>query len=296
VTSHVHVEDARSGYEVTQRARNLVIVLVAVALTAILLDLRGGSVTSSLRSAAAVLVSPVQRAAAAIASPIVTWVDGAEDFGDPEERARAWAGQVAPSVAPRAVTRAQELDALLAAVTATALSVVPARVVAYPGAGPAVETVLVDAGGDDGVVSDSAVITGAGLVGRTALVAATTSTVVLISSPGNSIGARLTRTGTAGVVAGSGDPRRLLLTLLDAGADVRVGDQLVTFGSKGGRPFPADVPIGTVSAIEGDIGSGRAVVVLPAVDLAALDLVGLVLPSTSRPARSPLPVRSGSPS
>ncbi len=277
----------------TPRARSLVIVLVAVSLTAILLDVRGGSVTSAIRTAAAVLVSPVQRAAAAIASPIVNWVDGAGSFGDPELRTRAWAGQAAPSVAPRASARAKELDSLLAVVTATSLSVVPARVVAYPGAGPAVETVVVDAGGDDGVVSDSAVITGAGLVGRTALVAAATATVTLISAPGNSVGARLTRTGGAVVVAGSGNPRRLQLTLLDVAADVRIGDQVVTFGSKDGRPFPADVPIGTVTAIEGDIGSGRAVLVTPAVDLAALDLVGLVLPAEPRPTRSPLAVQPG---
>ncbi len=277
----------------TQRARNVVIVLVALSLTAILLDLRGGSVTSAIRSAAAAMVAPVQRVAAAIASPVVTWVDGAADFGDPELRNRAWAGQAAPSVEPRASARAQELDSLLAVVTATSLSVVPARVVAYPAAGPAVETAVVDAGGDDGVTPDSAVISGKGLVGRTDLVAAGTTTVTLISAPANSVGARLTRTGGAAVVAGSGNPRRLLLKLLDVGADVRVGDQVVTFGSNEGRPYPADVPIGTVTAIEGDIGSGRAVVVTPAVDLAALDLVGVVLPTASRRPRSPLPVQSG---
>ena len=130
-------------------------------------------------------------------------------------------------------------------------------------------------------------------MGRTALVAAATATVTLISAPGNSVGARLTRTGGAVVVAGSGNPRRLQLTLLDVAADVRIGDQVVTFGSKDGRPFPADVPIGTVTAIEGDIGSGRAVLVTPAVDLAALDLVGLVLPAEPRPTRSPLAVQPG---
>jgi rod shape-determining protein MreC len=48
-------------------------------------------------------------------------------------------------------------------------------------------------------------------------------------------------------VSGTGDQYSLEYQLLDPRADVRTGDALVTFGSKGGRPFAPGLPIGEVT-------------------------------------------------
>ena len=271
------------------RTRNTVTVLVAVALTAILLDVRGGAVPEALRSGVAWVASPFQNAAGALASPLTDWVQGVSDFGDESTRARLWSAQQPPSVEPRAQARLAELDALLGAVVGSDLQVVPARVVAYPAAGPGVGSVVVDVGSEQGVTPDRAVITGGGLVGRVTAVTARSSSVQLLSSPTSTVGARVARTNQVAVVAGTGDPRGLTLRLLDPAADIKLGDEIVSFGSAEGRPFPADLPIGRVSALRGDIASGRLGGVEPSAGLTSLDLVGVVKAGGAGGQRSVLP-------
>ena len=56
-------------------------------------------------------------------------------------------------------------------------------------------------------------------------------------------GGRIAGTQEIGIVSGTGRQDELEFQLLDPMADVRVGDALVTFGSKGGRPFaPSPTP------------------------------------------------------
>jgi rod shape-determining protein MreC len=60
-------------------------------------------------------------------------------------------------------------------------------------------------------------------------------------------------------------------------ADVRVDDALVTFGSKGGRPFAPGLPIGQVTSVEGTPGQlTRVATVRPFVDVSQLSIVGVV--------------------
>ena len=57
------------------------------------------------------------------------------------------------------------------------------------------------------------------------------------------MGGRIAGTEEIGIVAGTGRQDELEFQLLDPMADVRIGDALVTFGSKGGRPFAPGLPI-----------------------------------------------------
>lgn len=273
----------------THPTRTTVTILVAIAMTGILLDVRGGAVPDALRAAVGWVAAPFQRAAGAVASPLVSWVQGTADFGDDATRGRLWAAQAPPNVEPRAQARAAELDGLLGAVAGSGLDVVPARVVAYPAAGPGVASVVIDAGAEAGVEPDRAVITGGGVVGRVMTTEARSGSVQLLSSPDSTVGARLARTGQVAVVTGTGDPRRLTLRLLDPAADIKVGDPVVTFGSKDSRPFPPDLPIGTVSGVRGDIASGRVVEVTPSAGLTALDLVAVVRAGGASGPRAALP-------
>lgn len=270
------------------RKRGTVVVLSAVALTLVLLDLRGGSTMSGVRSAGANVMAPMQTVAGAIASPAVGWIEGTSAFSDADERAKMWAEQAPQATEVRNEQRVAELDALLGQVNNSKLTVVPARVVAYPLSTLNVSSVVVDVGADDGVEIDQAVVTGAGLVGRTTALTVGTADVKLLSSPDSAVGGRFLRTGQACVVVGTGDPNLLTVRVLDPVADVQVGDAVLSFGSKDGRPFPADLPIGLVSEIEEDGTGGRLIRLKPAANLSGLDLVGVVNLNATRDLRQQL--------
>lgn len=272
----------------SRRSRGVVVVLSAVALTLLLLDLRGGGLTSGIRSAGAAVLAPLQSTAGAIASPAVGWIEGTGSFSDAELRAQRWAEQAPQATQTRNDQRVAELDALLGQVNASKLSVVPARVVAYPTNGVDVGSVVVDVGEADGVTADQAVVTGAGLIGRTMSVTPGTADVRLLSAVDSAVGGRFLRTGQACVVLGTGDPGVLSVRVLDPVADVQVGDAVMSFGSKDGQPFPPDLPIGLVSAVDYDSTGGRIIRLEPAADLAALDLVGVVDLNKTRDLRQQL--------
>ena len=94
--------------------------------------------------------------------------------------------------------------------------------------------------------------------------------------------------GKDAVVVGTGDPNSLSVRVLDPLADIQINDAVLTFGSKDGRPFPPDLPIGVVAAIDDDGAGGRIIRLKPAADLTALDLVGVVANTGDRGERSPL--------
>ena len=86
-------------------------------------------------------------------------------------------------------------------------------------------------------------LTGEGLVGRTKRVGPYTSTVVLLVDPDFTVGGRLSRLGGVGLVSGQG-AGGLRYELIDADAQVRVGDVLTTTASD---TFVPDVPVGRVA-------------------------------------------------
>ena len=156
---------------------------------------------------------------------------------------------------------------------------VPARVVGFGSTSPFAETVVLDVGSDDGVRVDQAVTSGRGLVGRTVRVGPTTTTVALVTDPGVSVGARLSRAPRSfGLLQGTGraeDGAGMQLRLVEgAGEQVRVGDALVTAGSEA---FEPGVPVGRVTAVEPPAGgrTGTATVE-PLADLAELDLLQVI--------------------
>lgn len=263
------------------KARGAVVVLGTVALTLVLLDIKGGMVPDALRSAGATALGPLQTVSGAIAAPAVGWIEESSTFADSQQRARSWAEQAPEATKVRGEQRVADLDRLLGLVDTANLTVVPGRVVAYPATTLDLSNVVIDVGSADKVEPDMSVVSGAGLIGRTTGVTGGTSEVKLLSAPDSTVGGRILRTGKAVVVTGTGDPNVLSVRVLDAAADVQVGDVIVTFGSKGGRPFPADLPIGTIKAIDSDGAGGRIIRLVPSADLAALDLVGVVLSTGS---------------
>lgn len=285
----------------SRRTRIVLAVLVVASLTFVILDLRGGEGPfSSVRNAAAGVLGGLERAAATVFSPVTgasSWWSTMRDQANQistlaEENARLRSELVTLT---NDKARADALDALLRVSSVGEYRFVPAEVIAV---GPSQDfswTITIDAGRNDGIEPDMSVINGEGLVGRVLKTTAGTATVVLIVDTTSAVGGRIAGTEEIGIVSGTGRQDELEFQLLDPMADVRLGDALVTFGSKGGRPFAPGLPIGEVSEVVGTPGQlTRVARVRPFVDVSQLSVVGVVTkPPRVDPRDSVLPKGTG---
>ena len=281
----------------SRRTRILLTVLVVASLTMVILSLRGGQgPLGAVRNAGATVLGGMERAAAWVFSPIT----GAGEWWS---TMRDQAGQIDALTADNSTlrselqtlkndkARADALDQLLRVSSVGSYRFVPAEVIAVGPAQDFAWTVTIDAGRNDGIEPEMTVINGDGLVGRVLRTTATTATVVLIVDDTSAVGGRIAGTEEIGIVAGTGRQDELEFQLLDPMADVRIGDALVTFGSKGGRPFAPGLPIGSVEEIVGTPGQlTRVARVRPYMDVSQLSIVGVVTrPPREDPRDSVLP-------
>lgn len=285
----------------SQRTRILLTVLLVASLTFVILDLRGGrGPFASLQSLASSTIGGLERAGATMVSPITsinqwwgTWGDQREQLRQLQEENLALRSLVVRSAEDRA--RANALDALLGVAGAGQYRILPAEVIAV---GPKQEfgwTVTIDAGSRDGIEKDMSVINGDGLVGRVQAVNRSSSTVVLLTDATVSVGARIAGSEEVGILSGTGRQDSLEFQVLDPLAELRIGDALVSFGSRGGRPYAPGIPIGEVVGVSGTAGQlARVATVKPFVDVSTLTIVGVVVrPPRQDPRDSVLPARGG---
>ncbi|MGE4488576.1 MAG: rod shape-determining protein MreC [Kiritimatiellales bacterium] len=113
------------------------------------------------------------------------------------------------------------------------------------------QSVRIDQGAGDGIVVDQAVISSDGLVGRTIEVSARTTDILLVSDPACKVSARVSRTGSFGVVSGYGTNLKgypvARMRFIHKDIPVRPGDAVVTSGL--GGIFPKDVLVGYIDAV-----------------------------------------------
>ncbi len=284
----------------SRRTRILIAVLVVAALTFVILDLRGGDGPgASVRNVGANALGGLERAAATVFSPITglnSWWSTMRDQSTQIQELSEENDQLRTELDTLTSDKARvaALDGLLRVSSVGGYRFVPAEVIAVGPAQDFAWTVTIDAGRNDGIEQDMTVINGQGLVGRILKVTASTSTVVLIVDSSSAVGGRVATTEEIGIVAGTGQQDELEFQLLDPGADVREGDALVTFGSKGGRPYAPGIPIGEIIEVKGTPGQlTRAAAVRPYVDVSALSIVGVVTrPPREDPRDSVLPKSS----
>ena len=265
--------------------RLLLVLLVLTALTLTALDVRssdGASPFDPLRRGADVVLGPAQRALGQTARSVAGFFDGSpaeqERLQEENDRLRA---ELRRSEDLR--RRVDELDALLAIKDYGSYPMVPARVASIGSSFGFESTVTIDAGSRDGIEPGQTVVDGDGLLGRTLRVGPFTTTVLLLTDPGFTVGARLTREGTVGLATGDGTGMELSLV---EGGQVSEGDALLTTGSD---TFVPGVPIGRVTSVE---PGARSLVttaqVRPFVDVSSLDLVGVVTEPPRSTPRVPL--------
>ena len=137
-------------------------------------------------------------------------------------------------------------------------------------------TVTIDAGSDQGVRVNDAVVNGEGLVGRVSAVTPDASEVTLVTDQESYVDAMTVPNGAQGLVAGSvtGD---VTLQYVDRSEKVVTGQLVVTSGMKGSI-FTRGIPIGQVSAVaQQDVELYQSISVTPYVDFHTLDLVMVAL-------------------
>jgi rod shape-determining protein MreC len=156
---------------------------------------------------------------------------------------------------------------------------VPASVIAAGGAYS--DTVTIDAGSSNGITANETVLNGDGLVGTVTAVSSTTATVQLANDAGATVGIRMAGSGQIGALTGTtdsfGSGAPLKLTLFSANATLKPGQELVTFGSVGGRPYVPGIPVGKVTSVTTEPGSlTPTALVKPFADFTGLGVVGVV--------------------
>ncbi len=137
-------------------------------------------------------------------------------------------------------------------------------------------TITIDAGSDQGVHVNDAVVNGQGLVGRVSAVTPAASEVTLITDQDSYVDAMTVPNGAQGLVAGSvtGD---VTMQYVDRSEKVVAHQVVVTSGMRGSI-FTRGIPIGWVSAVaQQDVELYQSIAVTPYVDFHTLDLVMVVL-------------------
>ncbi len=277
------------------RSAALPLALVLASLTLITVDRSTGddSPLEPARVGAETVLGPVQQGLSVATRPIsdagdfFTTVDGLRD--DNEQLAADNAelrAQLAATEAAR--TRLAEYDALDEVARDGLLDTVEARVVAVGPAQSFARTVTIDAGSRDGVRTDMTVYDADGLVGRVLRVGPTTATVLLIVDAESVVGGRVGSTAELAFLRGNGDlsgDGRLTMTTLDTTTRPVAGDTVVSWGSQGGVPYVAGVPLGTVEQVQTSARDSSATVsVRPFADFSSLDVVAVV---TGSPEKAP---------
>lgn len=171
--------------------------------------------------------------------------------------------------------RSQQLQRLLELRDQAGLLTSAADVIGV-GASPDFRTITINKGTKDGLKSDMAVISPAGVVGRVVTPSGRAAKVQLLIDRNAAAGALVERTRVQGVVLGTGESLLRMEYVAEIG-DVRVGDTVVTSGVDG--IYPKGFVIGRVEKVERGGGAYKIITVRPAVDLRSLESVLVVLVS-----------------
>ena len=266
-----------------RRTRLVLGVLLIVAIALITLDFRDGG-ASPARSLGADIFGPVERVTHDVTDPVASLFDsitgGPSAQGTITSLQRQNAQLRAELSAAQLTKTARKQLAQLLQMDAGAYKIVAANVIAAGGGFS--DTVTLDAGSNDGIKPDETVLNGSGFVGTVTQVSADTSTVLLASDASSLTGVQLAGGGEIGEVSGTGKSMSgsalMRLSLFDANAVLRPGQQIVTYASINDRPQVPGVPVGTIVSVSGNAGAlTQTAMVRPAVNFTSLGIVGVVV-------------------
>ncbi len=268
----------------------VLLLLTAVTLTALDFNTAKTGPLAALRRGIDTVFGPVQRAVGGAASSVGNALGGLPRLGsyqsDNEKLTREndrLRGELAAQDGLQC--QSDQLAALFKLVDYTRYAAVPARIVSVGPADTFEWTATIDAGTLDGLKPGMAVVTGAGLVGRTTVVSARTAHVLLLADPKFTVGGTLIGQAALGTASGNGS-QPMTYSLASTRSVVSKGDVLLTTGSD---TYPPGLPIGTVTSVTPDASAiSKTAVIAPFVDVSALDLVGVITTPARTAPRVPL--------
>ena len=203
-------------------------------------------------------LTPVQGLFLKAGRSLKAGVDSVRGFGgQAEENRRLYQEVIALQAESRVRDTLEEenlrLSGLLEFRNRQAIELIPAQVVMRSISGWW-QSVGLGKGTRSGIRANQAVISPDGLVGRTATVSAYAAQVLLVSDPACKVSARISRTGSFGLVIGRGVNLKghpvAQMQFIYKDTPVRVGDDVVTSGL--GGVFPKDVLIGRIEEVHTD--------------------------------------------
>jgi rod shape-determining protein MreC len=264
-----------------KRTRPVLIALLIVAIALITIDFRDGG-SSGAHSVGGAVFAPVER----LSGNVTGWFRGGwfrGGGGNAEISALQKQNDQLRAQLAQAQVGSQNLSQLASVLHLTGkggYKIVPASVIAAGGAYS--DTVTIGAGSGDGITQNETVLNGDGLVGTVIATTRSTATVQLATDAGATVGIRMAGSGQIGALTGTADSfsgaAPLKLTLFSATATLKPGQELVTFGSVGGRPYVPGVPVGTVTTVTTEPGSlTPTALVQPFADFTGLGVLGVVI-------------------
>lgn len=237
------------------------ILLLLTAVTLLTLDGRGFGPIETVRSAVLTVLTPVGDVASAVLRPVREAWDGAfnaDAIAAENERLRARVDELEGQLTSGTVAK-ESLQQLLEQVGIPFVGDIPtapAKVVS--GAVSNFDTTLeLDKGSSSGIARGMPVVTGRGLIGRVDQVSDGRSRVQLLTDGDLRVGFNVVGTPVIGTARGTGRAGQLSGSV-DIAREVAVGQILVTSGLAD-SPYPAGIPVGTISGVRIDEGAQEKV-------------------------------------
>jgi len=140
---------------------------------------------------------------------------------------------------------------------------------------PAIRSIIIDKGTEDGIRVGMPVESARGLVGRVFRAGPHSAQVALITDNASAIPARLGNSRATGILSGSGLGGPLTMDWIDLKYDLQIGEVVLTSGLGGN--FPQDIVVGRVIEVnrsEADLF--QRVVVQPVTDFENLEIVFVI--------------------
>lgn len=247
------------AYGGQNRSRLLIVVLIVTSLFLITLDLRGVSVISEIRQASQSALSPFQRVASNVFSPVTNFFSDVAHIGRTRSKIKSLEDENAALRTKvlnekSLTTQIDQLKSTLDLAGTAGYKVVAAKVISQGSSASFTQTILIDVGANERLRRDMTVICGEGLVGVVKAVYPTTALVMLASDPAFRIGVRIAGSQEIGLLAGQGTDTAVL-QLLETQSVIKNGDVLLARGSQGNKPFVPGVPVGKVIRVADPSGS-----------------------------------------
>ncbi len=234
------------------RARVTIGLLVITAVILLTIDGRGTGPLHAVRSAVGSVLSPLGSVASSIGRPFSNAWSAAfeqDDLSKQNEALQEENDRLRGELTAAAVA-SQQLEQLLQLVDIPFVGNTPVvhTRVSSGTVGNFGQTIELDKGSNAGIERNMPVVTGQGLIGKVIEVYDNRSVVSLLSSGSFKVGFLVVGTPAIGIADGKGSDGSLKGTVSDSRLNISNGQIVVTNGLAG-SPFPANLPIGSITDV-----------------------------------------------